>query len=124
MSAELAEMKSLLQSHHLDMSALEYVLSSPSMPVLHAKEDVLSLAASASDFREEVSKSGDSSMQDVMRLALGHIHLEVPQAGDLPLTVPFSDVDALLLLFLSLIRSIRGNCMVVGAIQAPFPAFL
>lgn len=102
LSAELAEMKSLFQSHRLDFSAPEPALSSPPMPALHAEEDVLSLAASASDFRDEdgaqsshasesgslsstlsrVSESGDSSMQDVMRLALTRLHLEVPQAGD------------------------------------------
>ncbi|MEQ2174657.1 hypothetical protein GOODEAATRI_010018 [Goodea atripinnis] len=53
LSTELAEMKSLLQSRHSDASLPTAGLSSPPMPDLSVEEDVLSLAASASKFRDE-----------------------------------------------------------------------
>ncbi|MEQ2157366.1 hypothetical protein GOODEAATRI_001121 [Goodea atripinnis] len=53
LSTELAEMKSLLQTRHSDASIPTAGLSSPPMPDLSVEEDVLSLAASASQFRDE-----------------------------------------------------------------------
>lgn len=70
------------------------------MPGLVAEEDVLSLAASASHFKDEekegsfqasntrsllsqsaVGEAGDSSMRDVISMALNQLQLELPQ-GD------------------------------------------
>lgn len=99
LSAELAQMKSIIQAHHLDGSAPEATLPSPPMPMLNMEEDVLSLAASASGFGVDdeepsslpseagsfssahtvVSESCDSSMQDVMRMALEQLQLTIPQ---------------------------------------------
>ncbi|MEQ2175177.1 hypothetical protein GOODEAATRI_015427, partial [Goodea atripinnis] len=56
-------------------------LSSPRMPDLSVEEDVLSLAASASQFRdEEETPSGpsDGSMREVMYMALRQLQLELP----------------------------------------------
>ncbi|XP_037536617.1 uncharacterized protein LOC119413633 [Nematolebias whitei] len=100
LSAELAEMKSLFQVHQLGTEPVAATgLSSPPMPELAVEEDVLSLAASASHFlgeedghssrvsetaslsssRSAVSGSGDGSMQDIMRMALRQLQLDVPQ---------------------------------------------
>lgn len=99
LSAELAEMKSLLQAYQLDAPpAGEGVFATPPMPVLTPEDDVLSLAASASHFQGEVGRSsrvseassppsalssasetGDSSMQTIMHMALERLKLEVPQ---------------------------------------------
>ncbi|MEQ2175194.1 hypothetical protein GOODEAATRI_015567 [Goodea atripinnis] len=86
LSTELAEMKSLLQTYHSDASLPTAGLSSPPMPDLSA--DVLSLAASAFQFRDEeevqssqasetgsfssqsaVGEPSDGSMQEVMCMA-------------------------------------------------------
>ncbi|MED6234244.1 hypothetical protein ATANTOWER_025253 [Ataeniobius toweri] len=94
LSKELAEMKSLL---HSDASLPTAGLSSPPMPDLSVEEDVLSLAASASQFRDEeeaqssqasetgsfslqsaVGEPSDGSMREVMCMALRQLQLELP----------------------------------------------
>lgn len=98
LSAELDAMRSLFRTHRMDAARPEAEFPSPSMPVLAQEEDAISLAASASHFHDEggaqssrASESGsfssaqslasdaDSSMQDVMRQALGCLHLDIPQ---------------------------------------------
>ncbi|MEQ2182865.1 hypothetical protein GOODEAATRI_026665, partial [Goodea atripinnis] len=93
----LAEMKSLLQKCHSDASLLTAGLSSPPMPDLSVEEDVLSLATSASQFRDEeealsspaaetgsfslqsaVGEPSDGSMREVMCMALRQLQLELP----------------------------------------------
>ncbi|MEQ2202612.1 hypothetical protein XENOCAPTIV_008622 [Xenoophorus captivus] len=90
-------MKSLLQSRHSDASLPTAGLSSPPMPDLSVEEDVLSLAASASQFRDEeeaqsspasetgsfssqsaVGEPSDGSMREVMCMALRQLQLELP----------------------------------------------
>ncbi|MEQ2275780.1 hypothetical protein XENORESO_008678 [Xenotaenia resolanae] len=97
LSTELTEMKSLLQSRHSDASLPTAGLSSPPMPDLSVEEDVLSLAASASKFRDEeeaqsspafetgsfssqsaVGEPSDGSMREVMCMALRQLQLELP----------------------------------------------
>lgn len=98
LSAELGEMKSLLQARQLDAPSEP---GFPLPPVLTVEDDVLSLAASASRFIDEedaqssraseagsfsstqsvVSESSDSSMQDIMRMAFSQLQLVIPQ-GD------------------------------------------
>ncbi|MEQ2170668.1 hypothetical protein GOODEAATRI_002672, partial [Goodea atripinnis] len=96
LSTELAEMKSLLQSCHSDASLPTAGLSSPPMPDLSVEEDVLSLAASASQFRDEeeaqsspasetgsfssqsaVGEPSDGSMREVKCMALRQLQLEL-----------------------------------------------
>lgn len=98
LSAELAEMKSLLQTRQSDPSLPVVGLSSPPMPELVVEDDVISLAASASHFRDEeeagssqaseagsfssqsaVGEAGDGSMREVMSMALKQLQLELPQ---------------------------------------------
>ncbi|MED6256049.1 hypothetical protein ATANTOWER_018922 [Ataeniobius toweri] len=90
-------MKSLLQTCHSDASLPITGLSSPPMPDLSAEEDVLSLAASASQFRDDdeaqssqasgtgsffsqsaVDEPNDDSMWEVMCMALRLLQLEFP----------------------------------------------
>ncbi|MEQ2254492.1 hypothetical protein ILYODFUR_004306 [Ilyodon furcidens] len=90
-------MKSLLQTRHSDASLPTAGPSSPPMPDLSVEEDVLSLAASASQFRDEVevqssqaSETGsffsqgavgepsDSSMREVMCMALRQLQRQLP----------------------------------------------
>ncbi|MEQ2183845.1 hypothetical protein GOODEAATRI_002136, partial [Goodea atripinnis] len=90
LSTELAEIKSLLQTHHSNASLPTAGLSSPPMPDLSVEEDVLSLAASASQFRNEeevqssqasqsaVGEPSDGSMREVMCMALRQLQLELP----------------------------------------------
>lgn len=101
LSAELAEMKSLFQTRQLDAPSTEPEFRSP--PVLTVEEDALSLAASASHFRDDeeeaqssraseassfssihsiVSESADSSMQDIMRMAFKQLRLDIPQGEE------------------------------------------
>lgn len=103
LSAELAEMRSLFQSRQSDVDAVsEPTVSTPTMPTLPPEDDVLSLAASASQFFEEygddserVSEAGsfssarsslsdleDASMQSVLRLALERLGVAVPQPAE------------------------------------------
>lgn len=102
LSAELAEMKSLLQLRQSDTVSEEAGASVQDMPVLNREDDVLSLAASASQFFDEydgaashtshvsevgsfspshssLSDAGDDSMQSVLRMALERLHVDVPQ---------------------------------------------
>ncbi|MEQ2167631.1 hypothetical protein GOODEAATRI_006045 [Goodea atripinnis] len=97
LSTELAEMKSLLQMRHSDASLPTAGLSSPPMPGLSVEEDVLSLAASASQFRDEeegqssqasetgsfssqgaVGEPSDGSMREIMCIALRQLQMELP----------------------------------------------
>lgn len=102
LSAELAEMKSFFQAQQLDPPMAMAGFSPQTMPVLDREDDVLSLAASASHFRDEeearssrtseagsfsstqsaVSETADSSMQDVMRMALRQLQLDTPQVRE------------------------------------------
>ncbi|MEQ2164596.1 hypothetical protein GOODEAATRI_008294, partial [Goodea atripinnis] len=98
---ELAEMKSLLQTRHSDASLPTAGLSSPPMPDLSVEENVLSLAASASQFRDEeeaqssqasetgsfssqsaVGEPSDGFMREVMCMALRQLQLELPLGGE------------------------------------------
>ncbi|MEQ2302863.1 hypothetical protein AMECASPLE_011045 [Ameca splendens] len=102
LSTELAEMKSLLQMRHSDASLPTAGLSSPPMPDLSVEEDVLSLAASASQFRDKeeaqssqasetgsfsspsvVGEPSDSSIWEVMCMALRQLQRELP-LGEVP----------------------------------------
>ncbi|MED6256786.1 hypothetical protein ATANTOWER_023372 [Ataeniobius toweri] len=97
LSTELAEMKSLLQTRHSDASLPTAGLSSPPMPDLSVEDDVFSLAALASQFRDEeeaqssqasetglfssqsaVGEPSDGSMREVMCMALRQLQLELP----------------------------------------------
>ncbi|MEQ2161563.1 hypothetical protein GOODEAATRI_010763 [Goodea atripinnis] len=97
LSTELAEMKLLLQMRHSDSSLPTVGLSSPPIPDLSVEEDVLSLAASASQFRDEeeaqssqasgtgsfpsqsaFGEPSDGSMREVMCMALRQLQLELP----------------------------------------------
>lgn len=97
LSAELDVMRSLLQSRTSAPSRSEAGASSTAMPVLEQEDDVLSLAASASHFRDgdeggssRASVTGslssgqsfvsdmDSSMQEVMRQALNCLNVPIP----------------------------------------------
>ncbi|MED6242228.1 hypothetical protein ATANTOWER_001854 [Ataeniobius toweri] len=97
LSTELAEMKSLLHTRHSDASLPTAGLSSPPMPDLSVEEDVLSLAASAAQFREDeevqssqaseigsfssqsaVGEPRDGSMREVICMALRQLQLELP----------------------------------------------
>lgn len=98
LSAELDMMRSLFQSQSSAASRTEARVSSPPMPALEQEEDVLSLAASASHFREDdpggssrdsvtgslssvqsFASDMDSAMQDVMRQALSCLNVNIPQ---------------------------------------------
>lgn len=103
LSAELAEMRSLFQSRPPVVHS-EAGSSTPPMPVLPLEDDVLSLAASASQFFEDYpggssqgSESGSlqsaqsslgdtdvASMQSVLRLALQQLGMEIPQQASAP----------------------------------------
>lgn len=105
LSAELAEMKSLLQLRQSDTVSEEAGVSLPSMPVLTREDDVLSLAASASQFFDDydgatshtshvseaasfspshssLSDAGEDSMQSVLRMALDRLNMGVPQQAE------------------------------------------
>ncbi|MEQ2182904.1 hypothetical protein GOODEAATRI_027060 [Goodea atripinnis] len=90
-------MKSLLHTCHSDASLPTAGLSSPPMPDLSVEEDVLSLAASAAQFRDDeeaqssqasetgsfssqsaVGEPRDGSMREVMCMALRQLQLELP----------------------------------------------
>ncbi|MEQ2172037.1 hypothetical protein GOODEAATRI_016845 [Goodea atripinnis] len=90
-------MKSLLQTRHSDASLPTAGLSSPPMADLSVEEDVLSLAASASQFRDKeeaqssqasetgsfssssaVGEPSDSSIWEVMCMALRQLQRELP----------------------------------------------
>lgn len=98
LSAELVAMRSYFQAQNQSAPGSVAGLASPPMPSLTQEEDVLSLAASASHFRDDdvaqcsrdsetgslssahsLSSETACSMQEVMREALGCLHLEVPQ---------------------------------------------
>ncbi|XP_074544637.1 uncharacterized protein LOC141804210 [Halichoeres trimaculatus] len=105
LSAELAQMRSLLAERQPDAPLVADVALSPPMPALLPEEDTLSLAASASHFCEygavpggetsppseqgsrssaqtSGSEMGDGSMRAVMRLALERLNTPVPQQAE------------------------------------------
>lgn len=102
LSAELAQMRSMLRARQPDAPLKDDVAPSPPMPVLIPEEYTLSLAASATHFRDyeddggsQVSEQGshssaqslaaeveDSSMRAIMRTALERLHMDLPQQAE------------------------------------------
>lgn len=102
LSVELAEMRSLFQTHQSDAPSVATGMSlqTPSMPLLLPEDDVLSLAASATDFGMEEDRhshtsepgshssvrsaqsmveESDASMANVLRMAVDRLQLQVPE---------------------------------------------
>lgn len=105
LSAELAQMRSMLRDRQPDAPLVGALAPSPSMPVLVPEEDTLSLAASATHFhnygedsgdggspasergshssaQSSGAETGDGSMRAIMRMALERLHMEVPQLAE------------------------------------------
>ncbi len=99
---ELAEMRSLFHARHADALLEDTEVPTPPMPMLVTEDDVLSLAASASHFRDNgrdrpsqasepgshssgqssLSELGDSSMQAIIPMVLDRLQLEIPQKAE------------------------------------------
>ena len=102
LSAELAQMKAMFMGRLPESPSEE--ASTPSMPHLNPEEDTLSLAASATHFREYeeeegstsrtsdqgshssdrslLSESEDGSMRAILRMALERLNMSVPQQAE------------------------------------------
>ena len=106
LSAELAQMRAMLIARQPDAPSEEAEVPTPPMPCLTPEDDTLSLAASASHFREydenevgddlsqasepgshssaqgSLAETEDSSMRAILRMALERQQLAIPQQAE------------------------------------------